>query len=326
MSQVEKSIDVNVPLSTAYNQWTQFEEFPRFMDGVKEVRQLDDQRLHWVAEISGHEVAWDAAITEQTADRRIAWQNISGATNTGAVEFTPVDQNSTRVTLFMEYEPQGLVESAGDWLGFVSRQVEGDLQRFKEFIENRGQETGAWRGAIGDNQAVVDQAAAFGAAGAASAAATTAGPGTTSSAADLTSDAYRVRAADIPTERAPFPSERVSDIGIGGMAMGPTNALTSEVTSEARSTAVGSTPGFVPSSASSAGVNPPSAASAGTPDADDLLEAEAVHSWTETGADVDPTPVTEMGNEELAEEPLENDRVDAPRPRASAPADRPPSG
>lgn len=148
MAEVEKSIDVQVPVETAYNQWTQFEEFPKFMEGVKEVRQLDDKRLQWRAEIAGKEEEWFAEISEQIPDKRVAWHSTTGADNAGVVTFHYVDPNTTRVMLQMKYDPQGVVEQAGDKLGFVSRRVEGDLKRFKDFVENRGQETGAWRGTI----------------------------------------------------------------------------------------------------------------------------------------------------------------------------------
>ncbi|MGE0542230.1 MAG: SRPBCC family protein [Dehalococcoidia bacterium] len=148
MASIEKSIDVRVPVNVAYNQWTQFEEFPRFMEGVKSVQQLDDKRLRWVAEIGGQTAEWDAEITEQTPDQRVAWTNTMGARNAGAVDFHHLDDMTTRVTLMMEYEPTGMKESAGSALGFVSRRVEGDLERFKEFIEARGFETGGWRGEI----------------------------------------------------------------------------------------------------------------------------------------------------------------------------------
>ncbi len=144
---VEKAIDVEVPVQTAYNQWTQFEEFPQFMDGVKEVRQLDDTRLHWVAEVGGRRREWDARITEQVPDHVIAWRSEAGEENAGMVQFEPVNGH-TRVILRMEYEPSGMMETVGDKAGFVSRQVEGDLKRFKEFIEHRGRETGAWRGSV----------------------------------------------------------------------------------------------------------------------------------------------------------------------------------
>jgi uncharacterized membrane protein len=147
-SKVEQSIDVNVPVSTAYNQWTQFEEFPRFMEAVRQVRQLDDKTLEWTAEINGNEETWTAEITEQEPDQRIAWRARSGKENGGVVTFHRIDDNTTRVMLQMEWEPEGPIQAAGDVLGFDDRQVKGDLERFKEFIESRGSETGAWRGEI----------------------------------------------------------------------------------------------------------------------------------------------------------------------------------
>jgi uncharacterized membrane protein len=148
MASVEKSIEVDVPVNTAYNQWTQFEEFPRFMEGVKEVRQLDDARIHWRAEVAGKEEEWDAEITSQVPDQRVAWRSVSGLVNAGIVTFHPAGNGRTRVDLRLEYEPDGLLETIGDALGAVSSRVEGDLERFKDFIEARGQETGAWRGHI----------------------------------------------------------------------------------------------------------------------------------------------------------------------------------
>ena len=148
MSNIEQSIDVNVPVSTAYNQWTQFEEFPRFMEGVQEVRQTDDTHLHWKAKIGGKEKEWDAQIVEQVPDKVIAWRSISGAPNAGTVRFEPIDTTHTRINLTMEYEPQGVVEKAGDTLGFVSGKVEGSVERFKELLEKRRVETGAWRGEV----------------------------------------------------------------------------------------------------------------------------------------------------------------------------------
>ncbi|MGE0228168.1 MAG: SRPBCC family protein [Dehalococcoidia bacterium] len=145
MARVEKNIEVAVPVRTAYNQWTQFEEFPRFMEGVKEVRQMDDRHLHWRAEIGGREEEWDAEIQEQVPDQKVIWRNTSGRTNAGMVMFDQLSPDRTRVHLEMSYEPEGAVESVGDALGFVSRRVEGDLERFKEFIESHGTETGAWR-------------------------------------------------------------------------------------------------------------------------------------------------------------------------------------
>jgi uncharacterized membrane protein len=148
MATVEKSIEVNVPVSTAYNQWTQFEEFPKFMEGVKEVTQKDDARLQWCAEIAGKEERWEAEITSQIPDERIAWRSTTGAENVGIVTFQPADNGSTLVHLRIEFEPDGVVETVGNALGVVDRRVEGDLERFKSFIESRGNETGEWRGKI----------------------------------------------------------------------------------------------------------------------------------------------------------------------------------
>jgi len=148
MATVESSIDVNVDLTTAYNQWTQFESFPQFMENVKSVHQLDDRRLRWVAEIGGQTREWDAEIVEQIPDQRIAWSSVSGEPNGGIVTFQSLGDTTTKVHLRMEYEPQGLLESAGDLLGVVDRQVKGDLERFKRFIESRGEETGSWRGTV----------------------------------------------------------------------------------------------------------------------------------------------------------------------------------
>jgi len=148
MASVEKSIEVDVPVRTAYNQWTQFEDFPRFMQGVEQVRQLDDKRLHWKASIGGKEEEWDATITEQVPDQQVAWRSTSGSENSGAIRFQPLGPNQTKVTAVIGYDPEGIVETVGDKLGFVGRRVEGDLERFKTFIEGRGAETGAWRGEI----------------------------------------------------------------------------------------------------------------------------------------------------------------------------------
>jgi uncharacterized membrane protein len=148
VSTIVESIDVAVPIRVAYDQWTQFEEFPRFMEGVKRVQQLDDTTLEWTAEIGGVERSWRAEITEQEPDTRIAWRSTSGAKNAGQVAFQPTADNMTRITLQLDVEPEGPVEQAGDALGFVERQAEGDLRRFKEFIELRGTPTGAWRGEV----------------------------------------------------------------------------------------------------------------------------------------------------------------------------------
>ena len=152
MENITKSIDVKVPVRTAYNQWTQFEEFPRFMEGVEEVRQLDDKRLHWVANIGGKREEWRAEITEQIPDKRIAWRTEEGAMNAGVVTFHHIDDNKTKVTLQLDYKPESFTEKAGDMDGVLSRRVEGDLERFKDFIEQRGHETGEWRGEIKKNK------------------------------------------------------------------------------------------------------------------------------------------------------------------------------
>jgi len=146
-TKVEKSIVVNVPVSTAYNQWTQFEDFPQFMGGVSSVTQLGDNRLHWVAEIAGVKREWDAVVLEQVPDEKVAWAATEGATNAGAVYFESMgDQTSIRLSL--EYEPEGLVEKLGDKLNIVEKQAQGDLDKFKTFIEDAGYASGAWRGTV----------------------------------------------------------------------------------------------------------------------------------------------------------------------------------
>ena len=151
-TKVEKSIEVDVPVSTAYNQWTQFEEFPRFMGGVQEVRQLDDRRMHWVAQIAGVKREWDARVLEQVPDEKVAWAATEGATNAGAVYFQPIGADRTMVRLHLEYEPEGLVEKAGDKLHIVEKRAEADLEKFKSYIEGRGAETGAWRGTVDEGR------------------------------------------------------------------------------------------------------------------------------------------------------------------------------
>ena len=148
MATITKSIDVDVPVSTAYNQWTQFEDFPQFMEGVEQVTQLEDDRLHWAANVGGQRKEWYARITEQIPDERVAWTSEGGTFTAGVVTFHRLDENRNRVTVQMEYDPESIVEEVGDKLGFVGRRVQGDLDRFKEFIESRGAETGAWRGTI----------------------------------------------------------------------------------------------------------------------------------------------------------------------------------
>jgi uncharacterized membrane protein len=152
MATTEKSIDVNVPVNTAYNQWTQFEDFPKFMEGIVEVRQIDDTHLHWVADIAGKRKEWDAEIIEQVPDMRIAWRSTAGAPNGGVVTFHRLSDDSTRIMLQMEYDPQGVTENVADAVGVTSRRIQGDLERFREFIESRGAETGAWRGSVEQGQ------------------------------------------------------------------------------------------------------------------------------------------------------------------------------
>ena len=148
MAAHEDSVVVDVPVTIAYNQWTQFEEFPNFMEGVTEVRQLSDTMTHWKVEIAGVEREFDAEITEQHPDERIAWRSVDGPEQAGVVTFHRLGEGRSKVMLQLDYAPEGLVEQAGDKLGIVKSRVHGDLERFKTFIEKRGTETGAWRGDI----------------------------------------------------------------------------------------------------------------------------------------------------------------------------------
>ncbi len=148
MSKVIEAVEVHVPVRTAYDQWTQFETFPAFMEGVKSVRQLDDTTLEWVADVAGREKRWRATITEQEPDQRIAWTSTDGAHNSGVVTFHRLAEHESRVTLQLDVDPEGPVEKVGDGLGLVARQVKGDMERFKAFIEASGTETGAWRGEV----------------------------------------------------------------------------------------------------------------------------------------------------------------------------------
>ncbi len=148
MASVIEAIEVEVPVSTAYNQWTQFEEFPQFMEGVKEVRQVNDTHLRWTAEVAGRTKEWEAEVTEQRPDERVAWRSLTGADNAGVVTFHRLDEGRSRVTVQIDAEPDGAIEAAGDALGMLERRVKGDLQRFKQFVESRGSETGAWRGEV----------------------------------------------------------------------------------------------------------------------------------------------------------------------------------
>jgi uncharacterized membrane protein len=148
MARIQKDVVVDVPVNVVYDQWTQFESFPEFMEGVKEVVQLDEKRLRWRAEIAGKDEEWEAEITDQVPDRHIAWRSVTGAMNAGSVIFQPVEDGRTKVTLELTYEPRDASEKLGDALGFLERRVSGDLERFKKFIESRGAPTGAWRGEI----------------------------------------------------------------------------------------------------------------------------------------------------------------------------------
>ena len=152
MAEVEESVDVAVPLTTAYNQWTQFEEFPQFMDNVASVKQVDDTHLHWVAEIAGRRHEWDAEITYQDPDGHIAWRATDGKKNAGAGEFEKLGDDRTRVKVWMSWETEGVAEAAGDKLGVDDRGVKADLERFKGLIEGQGAETGAWRGEVREGE------------------------------------------------------------------------------------------------------------------------------------------------------------------------------
>jgi uncharacterized membrane protein len=154
MERIEKTVEVDRPIRTVYNQWTQFEEFPRFMDGVKAVKQLDDTHVHWHAEIWGKDKEWDAEITEQVPDERISWKSVSGdAPNAGTVRFKALGPERTLVRLVMAYEPQGASESIGDALGILSGSVQNSVDGFKKYIEEQGVEDGSWRGTVRDSEA-----------------------------------------------------------------------------------------------------------------------------------------------------------------------------
>ena len=148
MALIEESIEVDVPVTTAYNQWTQFEDFPHFMEGVESVTQVDDTHLRWVAEVGGERREWEAEITEQKPDERVAWKAVGGHGNSGVVTFHRLDDNRTRIVVQMEHETEGLKEQLGSVIGADNRRVQGDLERFREFVEARGVETGAWRGEV----------------------------------------------------------------------------------------------------------------------------------------------------------------------------------
>lgn len=148
MSSITESVDVQVPVSTAYNQWTQFETFPAFMEGVEEIRQVDDTHTHWVTKVGGVKREFDATVTEQHPDERVAWKSDSGPTHAGVITFHRLDEDTTRVTAQMDIDPEGFAEKVADKTGVLNRRVKGDMQRFKDFIEQRGHESGAWRGDV----------------------------------------------------------------------------------------------------------------------------------------------------------------------------------
>jgi uncharacterized membrane protein len=152
MKHVERVIEVNAPLRAVYNQWTQFEEFPRFMSDVKQVRQIDDTHVHWHAEVWGKDKEWDAEITEQEPDKRISWKSVSGVPNAGTIRFVPVDADRTQIRLAMAYDTDGVAESIVSAIGGLKTTVEITLQQFKHFIEDRGRETGAWRNEVRDSR------------------------------------------------------------------------------------------------------------------------------------------------------------------------------
>ncbi|WP_307568515.1 SRPBCC family protein [Streptosporangium lutulentum] len=148
VSTIEESVDVNVPIRTAYNQWTQFESFPEFMEGVESIKQLSDTRTAWVVEIAGVRREFEADITEQHPDERVAWKSVDRPHQAGVVTFHYLTPETTRVTLQLDYDPEGFIETVGDWLQIVRMRIRGDLERFKVFIESHGDETGAWRGEV----------------------------------------------------------------------------------------------------------------------------------------------------------------------------------
>ena len=148
MTTIEQHVDVDVPVRAAYDQWTQFEQFPQFMEGIESVTQIDDTHLRWVAEIAGTRREWDAEITEQHPDHRVAWRSTDGKTNAGVVTFHRLGDAKTRVAVQMDYDPEGITEKAGSALGFDDRRVKGDMERFKELIERGDAPTGGWRGDV----------------------------------------------------------------------------------------------------------------------------------------------------------------------------------
>jgi uncharacterized membrane protein len=154
MAEVKESVEVNVPVSTAYNQWTQFEEFPNFMENVESVTQLDDTHLRWIADVGGRRQEWKAEITQQVPDEIIAWRSVEGQENAGSVRFESLGADRTKIEVTLTWEPEGIVEAAADRIGISERALNVDLERFKDRIEGRGVETGAWRGEVVEGERV----------------------------------------------------------------------------------------------------------------------------------------------------------------------------
>jgi uncharacterized membrane protein len=154
MAEVKESVEVNVPVSTAYNQWTQFEEFPNFMENVESVTQLDDTHLRWIADVGGRRQEWKAEITQQVPDEIIAWRSVEGQENAGSVRFESLGADRTKIEVTLTWEPEGIVEAAADRIGISERALNVDLERFKDLIEGRGIETGAWRGEVVEGERV----------------------------------------------------------------------------------------------------------------------------------------------------------------------------
>lgn len=151
MASHEASIEVNQPVRTVYNQWTQFESFPQFMSGVDKIQQLDETHTHWTTSVAGVTREFDAEITEQTPDQRIAWKSVAGTTHAGVVTFHRIAEGKTKIMLQLDIDPEGVAEKAGEHLGVISHQVKSDLEHFKTFIESKGTETGAWRSTVEQN-------------------------------------------------------------------------------------------------------------------------------------------------------------------------------
>ena len=230
-TQVEKSIEVEVPVRTAYDQWTQFEDFPQFMSGVDEVRQVGDSLMHWVAQIAGVRREWDAAVLEQVPDSKVAWAATTGATNAGAVYFQSLSPDRTLVRLNLEYEPEGLVEKVGDFLNVVQRQAEGDLERFKQFIESRGTATGGWRGGVNEagtvgSPGVESASASRGDSGKAGVSGTAVAAGLAAAGAAVAGAAVAGAAAKRSGE-GPTTGDRESEISGDVVAVGPTGGTES---------------------------------------------------------------------------------------------------